>query len=140
MVPFCRAYPISAPPPKGRARPKVACSFLGCAKSMGCWWFAATLSLLLAASVAGSWLDGDDGVDRAYGDLPNMPIEMNSSALPSDCAKLCEGESKCVAWAYCKPNCSSNKTPLCYQKAEVMPQTANPCRVRYFWLLWRSLD
>ena len=109
-------------------------------KSMGCCWFAAFLSLLLTASVAGSWLDGDDGVDRAYGDLPNMPIEMNSSALPSDCAKLCEGESKCVAWAYCKPNCSSNKTPLCYQKAEVMPQTANPCRVRYFWLLWMALD
>ena len=96
---------------------------------MGSCWFAALLSLLLAASVAGSWLDGDDGVDRAYGDLPNMPIEMNSSASPSDCAKLCEGESKCVAWAYSKPNCSSNKSPLCYLKAEVMPQSANPCRV-----------
>ena len=101
-------------------------------KVMGTCWFAALLSLLLAASVAGSWLDGDDGVDRAYGDLPNMPIEMNSSALPSDCAKLCEGESKCVAWVYSKPNCSSNKSPLCYLKAEVMPQSANPCRVSLF--------
>ena len=82
-----------------------------------------------AVSVSCDWVDGDDSVDRAYGDLPGMPIAMNSSAEPRDCATLCLSRTDCVAWAYCKPNCGGEKDPQCYLKAKVMPQSYNPCRV-----------
>ena len=93
--------------------------------------YRALLLLLLAAAAAGSWLDGDDGVDRANGDLADMPMKMNASASPSGCAGLCEAESKCVAWVYSKPSCKGQGTsyPLCYLKAAVMQQSSNPCRV-----------
>jgi len=97
--------------------------------------YPALLSLLLAAAAAGSWLDGDDGVDRVSGDLPNMPMKMNSSASPSDCAKLCEAESKCVAWVYSKPSCKGMSYPLCYLKEAEMQQSYNPCRVGILALL-----
>ncbi len=90
-------------------------------------------SLVLAvvvATTAGQWLNGDDSVDRAYGDLPNMPIALNASSQPSDCAKLCLASGQCVAWAYCKPRCGgSGDQPSCYLKEKVMVQSYNPCRV-----------
>lgn len=89
------------------------------------------LLTLLIASVSCDWLDGDDGVDRAYGDLPNMPISLNASAQPSACGQLCQASDQCVAWAYCKPQCGGgSKVPECYLKEKLMAQSYNPCRVR----------
>ena len=85
--------------------------------------------VLLASLAAGDWADGDDGVDRMYGDLPGMPVALPSSASPRDCAALCQKEERCVAWAYCKPRCGGLGDPQCYLKASVMLQSANPCRV-----------
>lgn len=75
------------------------------------------------------WLDGDVGVDRRNGDLPNMPIPFNSTQNASDCAKMCIATDDCVAWAYCIPNCGGATAASCYLKKSLMPQTANPCRV-----------
>lgn len=88
------------------------------------------LVVLSAGVAAGSWLDGDDGVDRPYGDLPNMPItDMSCSAVASDCAALCAGDSQCVAWAFRKPDCSAGENPLCYLKGKLMEQSYNPAVV-----------
>ena len=90
------------------------------------------LFALLAASASSDWLNGDDGVDRAYGDLPDMPIGLNSSEQASDCAKLCLASNQCVAWVYSKPSCGGGSSqPQCYLKAKVMAQSYNPCRVRF---------
>ena len=86
---------------------------------------------LLGSLAAGDWADGDDGVDRPNGDLPGAPVVMQSSAAPRDCASLCQADPQCVAWAYRKPDCSEGGSaePLCYLKASVTPQSANPCIV-----------
>ena len=89
------------------------------------------LLVLCAGVAAGSWLDGDDGVDRPYGDLPDMPItNMSCSAVARDCATLCAGCRQCVAWAFRKPDCSSRVTPLCYLKGTLMEQSYNSDIVR----------
>ena len=79
----------------------------------------------------GDWADGNDGVDRADGDLPNMPIHLKAGAAsPKDCAQLCYSSDQCKAWAFVKPNCSGTPaTPMCYLKAQVTQQRADPCRV-----------
>ena len=89
----------------------------------------AIVSLHFIGSCSADWLDGDVGVDRPNGDLPNMPISFNSTQKATDCAKMCMANSKCVAWAYCVPNCGGSKAASCYLKQNLMPQTANPCRV-----------
>ena len=81
--------------------------------------------------VLSAWEDGHDGVDRKNGDLPGMPITLNSTSPPSQCAKLCDMKSECKAWAYSKMNCDGQQqAPLCYLKAQVTAQSLNPCRVR----------
>lgn len=91
--------------------------------------FAGIISLCLFGSCSADWLDGDVGVDRPNGDLPNMPIPFNSTEKASDCAKMCVAKDECVAWAYCIPNCGGSQTASCYLKQNVTSQTANPCRV-----------
>ena len=84
------------------------------------------LLVLCVGAAADGWLDGDDGVDRPNGDLPNMPItNMSCSTAASACAALCADSSRCVAWAFRKPNCSSRVNPLCYLKGELMKQSYN---------------
>ncbi len=86
--------------------------------------------ILLAASASCLWLDGDDGVDRRNGDLPNMPVALNLSAQPSDCGRLCLATHQCVAWAYGKPQCSgAGQQPMCWLKGAVTTQSYNLCRV-----------
>ena len=95
------------------------------------------LSVCIAISKS-AWEDGNDGVDRTDGDLPNMPISMKTGSAPKDCAQLCYSSSQCKAWVYCKPNCSGSSTgPQCYLKGSVTQQSANKCRV---WKLfnWRQ--
>ena len=88
------------------------------------------LVVLLGSLAAGDWADGDDGVDRANGDRPGMPVVLQSSATPRDCASLCQTDPQCAAWAYRKPSCGGGSAePLCYLKASVTPQSANPCTV-----------
>lgn len=78
----------------------------------------------------GDWADGNDGVDRMNGDLPNMPIPLKSGAAPKDCAQLCYTGNQCKAWAFAKPNCNgSSATPQCFLKSQVTQQSADPCRV-----------
>lgn len=89
----------------------------------------AIISLYFIGCCNADWLDGDVGVDRPYGDLPNMPIAFNSTQNASDCAKMCMSKTDCVAWAYCIPNCGGSEAASCYLKQKVMSQTANPCRV-----------
>lgn len=89
----------------------------------------AIVSLYFTGSCSADWLDGDAGVDRPNGDLPNMPISFNSTQNASDCAKMCLANANCVAWAYCVPNCGGSGAASCYLKQNLMPQTANPCRV-----------
>ena len=79
------------------------------------------------------WADGNDGIDRMNGDLPDMPIQMKAGAAPKDCAQLCYASGQCKAWAYAKPKASCNETnlttPQCFLKEQVTKQSVNPCRV-----------
>lgn len=89
------------------------------------------LLFLSISCVLSAWEDGHDGVDRRNGDLPDMPITLNSTSPPSQCAKLCDTKIECKAWAYCKMNCNGQQqAPLCYLKAQVTAQSLDPCRVR----------
>ena len=88
--------------------------------------------LISFASVMTDWLDGNDGVDRRNGDLPGMPMSLNNTNPPSQCAMYCQQEPKCLAWAYCKPNCGGVQNPLCYLKGTVTSQSLDPCRVNWY--------
>lgn len=88
---------------------------------------AIALALVAVGGVSCSWQNGDDGVDRSGGDLPNMPV--NSVAGPSDCAAMCDKNSDCVAWAYGKSSCEGSTSTSCWLKNAVMPQSLNSCRV-----------
>lgn len=83
----------------------------------------------LLTSVVADWEDGNDGVDRPNGDLPNQPIVLEASAQPKDCAGLCKANDACKAWAYLKANCEKPKVPWCYLKATITPQRRNTCIV-----------
>lgn len=87
------------------------------------------ICLGLLATGRADWEDGNDGVDRPYGDLPNQPTTMDASAQPKDCAALCKANSACKAWAYIKANCQGPKVPLCYLKATINPQKRDTCIV-----------
>ena len=96
---------------------------------------AAAVALLLVAvclspSLA-DWADGNDGIDRMDGDLPNMPIWLKKDGAPKDCAQLCYASGQCKAWAYAKAYCNDTNvtTPRCFLKEQVTPQSVNPCRV-----------
>ena len=91
------------------------------------------LSVCIAVCKA-DWQDGNDGVDRLGGDLPNMPISLKTGSAPKDCAQLCYSSSQCKAWAFCKPNCGGSTGPQCYLKVNVTQQSLNPCRVWKFLL------
>lgn len=96
------------------------------------------ISLFFIGSCGADWLDGDVGVDRPNGDLPNMPILFNSTQNAFDCAKMCLANVDCVAWAYCVPNCGGGEAASCYLKQNMTSQAANPCRVRrYLKSLWQ---
>ena len=93
------------------------------------------IRVLLAAAAlfplaASSWLDGDDSVDRPYGDMLKAPIRLFANDPPSQCAQLCLDTSDCVAWAYCKTAKCDPKIPLCYLKSTVTPQSWNDSIVR----------
>lgn len=96
---------------------------------------AASLCLLalLCVLVAGKWQDGNDGVDRSGGDLPESPYTLNTTAVPEDCASMCWVREQCVAWSYGKPACDNihQIVPLCWLKSNVPPQSLNKCRVRH---------
>ncbi|XP_065833436.1 uncharacterized protein [Oscarella lobularis] len=90
------------------------------------------LLVFIRSFSSANFADGDNGVDRMYGDLPGMPVTLHSTDKPSVCAQMCEKNAQCVCWAYCKANCSGgndNSKPLCYLKGTLMKQNANPCRV-----------
>lgn len=75
-------------------------------------------------------MDGDDGVDRPFGDLPDMPIVLNHTQPVSVCARLCQNNSQCASWAYSKAGCGGDgTTPYCYLKGDIPEQSYNPCRV-----------
>ena len=87
--------------------------------------------LTFASPILGAWQDGDDGVDRPYGDLPGMPIAMGNSDIASDCAQMCATKgAQCKGWAYLKPFCDGQVQPLCFLKAELNQQKYNQCAVR----------
>ena len=88
------------------------------------------LSVFTAVCKA-DWQDGNDGVDRTNGDLPNMPISLKSGSAPKDCAQMCYSSSQCKAWVFTKPNCSGSTGPQCSLKATVTQQSSNTCRVCY---------
>lgn len=87
------------------------------------------LLILLTGFGDASWQNGDDNVDRPYGDLPGMPVVLNISQPASVCAEMCQSNAQCVAWAYVKADCEGSSNPQCYLKAVVMKQMYNPCRV-----------
>ena len=100
---------------------------------MGVLGVAALLLAICLSSCSADWADGNDGIDRMNGDLPNMPIQMKTGAAPKDCAQLCYASGQCKAWAYAKPSCngSTSTTPQCSLKDQVTQQSVNPCRVRH---------
>ena len=57
--------------------------------------------LFLSVSVGADWLDGDQDVDRPYGDLTGMPVFLAANAAPRDCALRCQANSSCVWHAVC---------------------------------------
>ena len=83
----------------------------------------------LLAGVGASWMDGDDCVDRPKGDLPNMPISLQSTQPASVCASFCQNNSQCAAWVYSKASCDSESTAYCSLKSTVPEQSYNPCKV-----------
>lgn len=85
--------------------------------------------ITVLSSAAASWMDGDDGVDRPFGDLPDMPIVLNHTQPVSACARLCQNNSQCASWAYSKAGCGDSTTPYCYLKGAIPDQSYNPCRV-----------
>lgn len=87
------------------------------------------LALSYVAVCSADWQDGNEGVDRMNGDLPDMPIQLKTGATSKDCAQFCYSSAQCKAWVFCKPNCGGSTAPQCYLKAEVTQQSANPCRV-----------
>ena len=92
--------------------------------------FVAVLIILVSNwSVQAVWENGDDGIDRPNGDLPGMPITLNTSDPVSVCAKLCQKNVLCHAWAYCKSNCGGVEAPLCYLKANITSQSLDLCKV-----------
>ena len=91
--------------------------------------YALVGSLCLLSCVTCSWLDGDDGVDRPEGNLPDMPIFLNRTQPASTCAQLCKRNPHCLAWAYSKADCEREASPHCNLKATIPKQAYNPCRV-----------
>ena len=92
---------------------------------------ASSVALAFLSCVCGSWLDGNVGVDRYGGNLPDQNFTMNMTAQPKDCALLCRANVKCLAWVYAKPDCGAATHPLCLQKAvSNNSQSRNPCVVR----------
>ena len=85
--------------------------------------------LFLSASVGADWLDGDQDVDRPYGDLAGMPVSLAANAAPRECALRCQANSSCVAWAYCSAASVGAPTPVCYLKETVEPQKYSPGKV-----------
>lgn len=81
------------------------------------------------SGAAALWMDGDDGVDRPYGDLPDMPIVLNVTQPVHACARLCQNDLQCMSWAFSKPDCGGETTPYCYLKDVIPEQSYNPCRV-----------
>jgi hypothetical protein len=75
--------------------------------------------------VSSDYLDGDDGVDRPYGDLPNQPTILAAGTQPRDCANLCLQTSACVCWAWIK----GANPPQCYLKNQLITPIANSERV-----------
>lgn len=71
----------------------------------------------LATVARAAWSDGDAGVNRMYGDLPNMPF---SSASASSCYSSCMSNSACAAWVFNTPG------SLCWLKNQVMPPNYDP--------------
>ena len=89
----------------------------------------AVLSLLILKAES-AWEDGDDGIDRAGGNLDHMPLPLDAFDPPALCAQICQSNPVCVAWAYSKPNCDGQSHPNCYLKGTVTTQSLNNCMVR----------
>lgn len=85
------------------------------------------LALATVGGVRCSWRDGDNGVDRRGGDLPNMPI--SSVGSPGDCSDACDKNSGCVAWAFGTSGCGGSNSTACWLKNALMPQSLDSCRV-----------
>ena len=63
------------------------------------------------------------------GDLPGMPISLNSSS-PLLCWALCNATRDCLAWSYGVPNSTCEKEPLCWLKGQANALVGgNSCRV-----------
>lgn len=95
--------------------------------------FLVALVCTLSFRIVGAALsDGDDGVDRANGDIAGMPVALHANDKPSVCSKMCGTTPACVCWAYTKPNCSGDGTvPTCYLKDTISKQSLNDCRVSW---------
>eukprot|EP01117_Protostelium_nocturnum_P003114 TRINITY_DN1405_c0_g1_i9.p1 TRINITY_DN1405_c0_g1~~TRINITY_DN1405_c0_g1_i9.p1 ORF type:complete len:307 (+),score=52.24 TRINITY_DN1405_c0_g1_i9:58-978(+) len=74
-----------------------------------------------------SWADFEWGIDRAYGDLPNQPIQLPQGSTPSSCESLCKQRIDCVAFAFSAPSAGCSPGYLCWLKAKSMPISFNRC-------------
>lgn len=88
--------------------------------------FATAVAALLTV-IDGSWIDGNDGIDRPKGDLPGMPIILDNEQSASVCAQLCASNTQCKAWSFYKSDCGH---PSCYLKDSISQQSYNPCMVK----------
>jgi len=85
-------------------------------------------SLLLASCLILSSIAYEVGLDRPYGDLPNMPTGLQATAIPEDCQALCNAHQDCRGWVFSKQGsgCQASQ-PLCWLKQELKPITKNAC-------------
>lgn len=78
-------------------------------------------------AVRAAWSMGDPGVDRPYGDLEGMPLVLSSDNA-TECWSSCSSNAACAAWAFADSDCSGSG-PLCWLKAQIMPQQSHACRI-----------
>jgi len=82
------------------------------------------LFLFFAVTIAAT---GETGIDRPYGDLPNMPKVLPTSANATDCQAECDRRKDCVSWSFNTPANGCPAQKLCWLKASLMPVAQNPC-------------
>jgi hypothetical protein len=90
---------------------------------------ADTTSLTITTFTSPDNTGPQHGVDRPGGDMPGMPLPMNTYSH-WDCYSLCLNTSGCVSWAFDVPLCgSSNQPPVCWLKSTVTNAVQNDCRI-----------
>ena len=70
-------------------------------------------------------LKGNEGSDRAGGDMPNMPVQLSEGSKAEDCGWLCLNTTGCAAWSF-TPFDVNMSQPVSTCPSLAMPSTSVP--------------